>query len=475
MTRSSDARTPLPAFQLGIILFIQAAEPITASVIFPFVNQFVLESGVTGGDERKVGYYAGIIGSLFFLSEFVTVLFWSRLSDRIGRKPVLLAGMVGLFVTILSAGLSKSYAAFALSRCIQGAFNGNVGVAKNVMVEITDSSNIADAFSFLPPVWTMGNTFGPLIGGELADPGSRWPGTFGKIPFFIEYPYFLPCATASFFALLCSILGALVLKETHPTKLAEKRQSNLAASRRDYGSINNESVEEYPAAEDTSSAADASSPPIRSVLIRPIVISLTTHAFQAVTMESFRTLLPLMLSTSIHLGGLALSSARIGTIMAVWGFCNGGFQLVFFARAIRKFGPKKTFGIAYGSYAICFALYPVMSYFAKRANGVDAKVICVLVVQLSCFVLGAMSYGSNQLFIIAAVPGQNSLATVNGLTQMVSSIMRSLAPSISSSLFSLSVEHNLLGGYLVYLIIVLTIMVGLYAASRLPDKIEGGR
>ncbi len=63
MTRSpeSDARTPLPAFQLGIILFIQAAEPITASVIFPFVNQFVLESGVTGGDERKVGYYAGII------------------------------------------------------------------------------------------------------------------------------------------------------------------------------------------------------------------------------------------------------------------------------------------------------------------------------------------------------------------------------------------------------------------------------
>lgn len=139
--------------------------------------------------------------------------------------------------------------------------------------------------------------------------------------------------------------------------------------------------------------ADASSPSIRSVLIRPIVISLTTHAFQAVTMESFRTLLPLMLSTSIHLGGLALSSARIGTIMAIWGFCNGGFQLVFFARAIRKFGPKKTFRIAYGSYAICFALYPVMSYFAKRANGVDAKVICVLVVQLSCFVLGAMSYG----------------------------------------------------------------------------------
>lgn len=69
MTRSSDARTPLPVFQLGIILFIQAAEPITASVIFPFVNQFVLESGVTGGDERKVGYYAGITVSLLFVKK----------------------------------------------------------------------------------------------------------------------------------------------------------------------------------------------------------------------------------------------------------------------------------------------------------------------------------------------------------------------------------------------------------------------
>lgn len=39
MTRSSNARTPLPTFQLGVILFIQAAEPLTNSVIFPFVNQ----------------------------------------------------------------------------------------------------------------------------------------------------------------------------------------------------------------------------------------------------------------------------------------------------------------------------------------------------------------------------------------------------------------------------------------------------
>ena len=53
--------TPLPKFQLFIIFLIQFAEPITALVIYPFINQFVRETGVTDGDERKTGYYAGII------------------------------------------------------------------------------------------------------------------------------------------------------------------------------------------------------------------------------------------------------------------------------------------------------------------------------------------------------------------------------------------------------------------------------
>ena len=53
--------TPLPKFQIFIVYLIQFAEPITALVIYPFVNQFVRETGITNGDELKTGYYAGII------------------------------------------------------------------------------------------------------------------------------------------------------------------------------------------------------------------------------------------------------------------------------------------------------------------------------------------------------------------------------------------------------------------------------
>ena len=53
--------TPLPKLQLFLLLYLQLAEPITSTVIYPFVNQLVRETGVTGGDERKTGYFAGLI------------------------------------------------------------------------------------------------------------------------------------------------------------------------------------------------------------------------------------------------------------------------------------------------------------------------------------------------------------------------------------------------------------------------------
>jgi hypothetical protein len=63
VARAEKPRTPLPKFQLVLVMLIQFAEPITALVIYPFINQFVRSTGITGGDDRKIGYYAGIIVS----------------------------------------------------------------------------------------------------------------------------------------------------------------------------------------------------------------------------------------------------------------------------------------------------------------------------------------------------------------------------------------------------------------------------
>jgi MFS family permease len=70
----------------------------------------------TGVDPAKVGYRAGLIEALFTFSQFMTILQWGRLSDRIGRKPVIIFGMAGASVSVLAFGLSKTFIMMVVAR-----------------------------------------------------------------------------------------------------------------------------------------------------------------------------------------------------------------------------------------------------------------------------------------------------------------------------------------------------------------------
>ncbi|KAM6489141.1 Major facilitator superfamily domain containing protein [Amanita muscaria] len=476
-------RTPLPWTQLSIVFLIQFAEPVTATVIYPFINQFVRETGITKGDERKTGYFAGIIQSAFFFAEAISVVFWGMASDRFGRRLVLLYGPLGLALVMLLFGMSTQFWPLVALRGLQGAFNGNIGVSKSIIGEITDSTNMADAFAFIPVVWTSGITIGPFIGGFLARPAERWPDIFGQVEYLKSHPYFLSCLGVSCLAFSAFLAAVIALKETLPSAMMRrKRKNSLTAAFTDddvphYGSTETRNRDSSPVLRDSRSSStlgDEENPPnLRSLLkLREVQIVLINYAFLGFCDMGLQSLTALMWSTSIENGGLGFTSYTIGMIMGTYGVVNAVLQASFLGKIIRRFGPRKVHIFCFSSMLVSFSSFPVANFFARRAHGSDWRVWATVIVSLVAQSSRGGSYGVIQIILTASSPTRSSLGTMNGLGQAVACIMKSLGPSIASSLHSISLQRQLIGGNAVYYIMTMVVAFGIQYTFMLPKKLK---
>eukprot|EP00966_Prymnesium_polylepis_P164727 3808275-Prymnesium_polylepis.1 len=84
---------PFPWRQLLIINASFLTDGLVSSSLFPFVPYLIADCGVP---EPLVGYYAGLLASTYNFAQFLSAVFWGRVSDRYGRKPVLYLGLCSL-------------------------------------------------------------------------------------------------------------------------------------------------------------------------------------------------------------------------------------------------------------------------------------------------------------------------------------------------------------------------------------------
>ncbi|KAH9919880.1 MFS general substrate transporter [Amylocystis lapponica] len=450
--------TPLPWSQLSVLLILQIAEPLTIYAINPFAPDLIRHIGITGGDEAKVGYYVGLMQSIFSLTQASTVLLWSRISDHVGRKPVIMTGLLGLSLSMYCFGLSTTFWGLVLSRCLNGALNGNVGVLKSMMAEITDSTNIAKAYSYLPISWLLGSTLGPLIGGSLSRPQEQFPNLFGQSNFMKKYPYFLACAVPGTFAAIASLM-TLFLKETvtHTSSISRLKSRKNTTIAVDQDADANAEFSCHPV------RAAGRPLPLKDLLVPRVLISAGNYALLAVVDISYRAVQPLYMSTPILLGGLGMSPKTIGAILAVYGICNGILQIMFFARLTDRYGAKMIYLSGIACLMPIFVLFPIMNLLA-RSQGVGSAYTSVPV---------NFCYGSIFVYITASSPNKASLGSVNGMAQTTVSIMRAVGPAVANSLFSLSIDsnHHYMGGLFVYLVLCCLVCCALYGGSLLPAKV----
>lgn len=186
--------------------------------IFPYVYQMVEAFHVTDND-RKIALYAGMITSSFTFAEFSAGMFWGRMSDKIGRKPVLIMGLMGTAISMIVFGFAPNLATAMIARALGGLLNGNIGVLQTTVAEIVKvKEHQPRAYSIMPFVWCLGSIVGPAMGGALAQPCESYPWLFRRDTIFDRFPFLLPNVVCVFVLVLGIVVGFLFLEETHPEK-----------------------------------------------------------------------------------------------------------------------------------------------------------------------------------------------------------------------------------------------------------------
>jgi len=109
--------------------------------------------------------------------QFLFAPVWGRLSDRFGRRPLILLGLCGSAGSYLLFGLANSYLLLLLSRVLAGVFAATIGTAQADMAEVSGSGERGKGMALIGAAFGIGFTFGPVLGWVTHDfLGPMWPG-----------------------------------------------------------------------------------------------------------------------------------------------------------------------------------------------------------------------------------------------------------------------------------------------------------
>lgn len=133
--------------------------------------------GVYGRHFGATGFQLAILGAIFSLMQFAFSPFWGSLSDRIGRRPVLLLSLAGSTFSYLAFGLAPNFALLFASRMFAGIFAANISTAQAYIADVTTPAERAKGMGMIGAAFGIGFTLGPPLGGiasaklGLAAPG----------------------------------------------------------------------------------------------------------------------------------------------------------------------------------------------------------------------------------------------------------------------------------------------------------------
>jgi len=165
---------------LTIIFFTVFIDLIGFGIILPLLPFYAQSLGANA-------FHVGLLSTSFSLMQLMFAPVWGRLSDRVGRRPVLLLGLSGSCISYLVFGLAHSLPLLFISRVCAGIAGGTISTAQAYIADCTSADNRAKGMGLIGAAYGLGFIFGPAIGGILSRHGFSTPAFFASALAFVNF------------------------------------------------------------------------------------------------------------------------------------------------------------------------------------------------------------------------------------------------------------------------------------------------
>ncbi len=438
---SPSPKTKRP-LSLGVIFLTLYIDLIGFSIIFPLGPDLLRHYLAVDGDGGALGWllghitafsrslgnqshlpevlFGGVISSLFSILQFVFAPFWGGLSDRRGRRGILLFTVAGTAASYLLWVFSGSFWLFLTARLLAGLFGGNLSVATAAVADVTTREERSKAMGLVGAAFGLGLVTGPLIGAYSAriDLADILP---NLAPLGLN-PFSAPALIAFLLSLLNLLWIAARFKETRPPEAR-----NVPGERRPLN-------------------------PLRAIFsldnsaVRRINLVAFTYSIAFVAME-----VSLVFLSAERFGYTAREN---GLLMGFLGVCSILTQGVIVRKLLVRI--RETQVLSMG--LICSALGFVAIGFAPAPSA--------LYVGVALLALGGGLVNPSTTGLISLYASANEQGRVLGIFRSLGSLSRAVTPIAAGILYWTNREH---GAHFLYSLAALLALGAWGLSRRLPQ------
>lgn len=322
----------------------------------------------------------GLITGIFSLMQFLFTPVWGSLSDRYGRKPILIMSLIGSTVSyfllgLVFSGFILSALLLLIARAFAGVFAANISAAQAVISDITLPEDRTKGISMISAAFALGFVFGPAIGGVLSQ----------------NFGYGVPAFASALLSLLAAMLSIFIFKETLPKEIQIKnrennRNTNPLNIKLITGVLKNKSTGKF-------------------IIIFFVVVFAFSNIFGTIQLFAERK------------NGLNLNQAEVGYLFSIMGITGALVQVFFIRFAKTLFGEEKT--LIFGNFLAIFGLGLI---------GFSTNFM-VLIALLFILSVGNGMSNTVSISLLSQNTNREEQGTILGINQSLGAFARFLGPT----------------------------------------------